>query len=148
MTLHIFESTYRDKPCMKCVVRLSYKKDDKTRRCQKTYRAVGEVFKVRLEEVEVGFRAAAKRWEIETLDRIKNGQPPELTQEEISMSPPPEKIMKAHQYLYYVKCKPVWSDAEYDKYCKDNGLSGNGGSDLESSYDKDVVELADSYTPS
>lgn len=86
MTIHIFESTYRNLPCWKCVVRLSYKKDDKKFKVQKTYRAVGEVFRVDAGQVDKSFRAAAARWEQQTLDRIKNGQQPELRQEEIEIN--------------------------------------------------------------
>lgn len=86
MTIQIFESTFREMPCWKCVVRLSYKKDDQTRKVQKTYRAVGEVFRVEKSQVEKAFRAQAARWERETLERLKNGLPPELKQEEIEVA--------------------------------------------------------------
>ncbi len=86
MTLHILEATYRDLPCYKCVVRMTYKKDDQTRRIQKTWRAVGEVFKVKREEVESSFRAEAKRWEAQTLERLKNGGQPDLRQVEMGES--------------------------------------------------------------
>lgn len=54
----------------------------------------------------------------------------------------PEQTMKAHQYIYYVLSNNVWSDYEYDQFCKRNGLDGNGGSDLASNYPPEVVELA------
>lgn len=54
----------------------------------------------------------------------------------------PEKIVKAHQYLYYVLGTPEWSDYEYDMYCRDNGVDGGGGSDLETSYSDDDKKLA------
>lgn len=57
----------------------------------------------------------------------------------------PEKIVKAHQYLYYVLGAPVWSDYEYDIYCRDNGADGKGGSDLESSYSNNNKKLAKSF---
>lgn len=51
-------------------------------------------------------------------------------------------LMLAHQFLYYVKHAPVISDREYDLFCKANGLDGGGGSDLEESYPRHVVALA------
>lgn len=57
----------------------------------------------------------------------------------------PEKIVKAHQYLYYVLGLPVWSDCEYDIYCRYNGVYGKGGSDLESSYSDNDKKLAKSF---
>jgi len=86
MTLRIFESTYRDYPCWKCVVRMSYKKDDKTLKIQKTWRAVGEFFSPSQAQVEPAFRAAAKRWHQETLSRLIMGKQPELRQEEIEIN--------------------------------------------------------------
>jgi NAD-dependent DNA ligase len=56
----------------------------------------------------------------------------------------PEKIVKAHQYLYYVLGAPEWSDYEYDMYFRDNNMYSGGGSDLESSYSDDDVKLAKS----
>jgi len=56
----------------------------------------------------------------------------------------PEQIMQAHQYLYYVKGRPVWTDSEYDYYCKRHGLFGGGGSDRASDYTKDVIAYAES----
>jgi NAD-dependent DNA ligase len=53
-----------------------------------------------------------------------------------------EKTMRVHQYLYYVKCKPVWSDYDYDAFCKKHGLDGGGGSDRESDYPEDIKKLA------
>lgn len=54
----------------------------------------------------------------------------------------PEEIMKAHQYLYYVKARPVLSDREYDQFCKANGLFGGGGSDCEDHYSEAIKKLA------
>jgi len=54
----------------------------------------------------------------------------------------PEKWIKAHQYLYYVKGEPVWSDQQYDKFCKEHNIFGGGGSDSISTYDNDVINLA------
>ena len=54
----------------------------------------------------------------------------------------PEETMQAHQYLYYCLGTPVWSDYEYDMFCRDNQLDGKGGSDLESSYSDEVKVLA------
>lgn len=46
----------------------------------------------------------------------------------------PFLTMRAHQFLYYVKCAPVLSDYEYDAFCKKHGLDGGGGSDRASDY--------------
>jgi hypothetical protein len=54
----------------------------------------------------------------------------------------PEEIMQAHQYLYYCLGTPIWSDYQYDMFCRDNCLDGKGGSDLESSYPDYIKELA------
>lgn len=51
-------------------------------------------------------------------------------------------LVEAHKYLYYVLNRPVLSDYEYDKLCKDNGLDGKGGSDLDTSYSIEVKQLA------
>lgn len=59
-----------------------------------------------------------------------------------TLSPPPEMVMEAHQYLYYVKAEPVISDREYDEFCRMHDLNGGGGSDLESSYSDGVKSLA------
>ena len=50
------------------------------------------------------------------------------------MTPTPEQIVKAHQYLYYVQARPIWTDRHYDSYCRRNGLSGIGGSDRACDY--------------
>lgn len=43
------------------------------------------------------------------------------------------EIMAAHQYLYYIgpsAGKPtIWSDFEYDEFCRAHGLAGGGGSE-------------------
>ncbi len=54
----------------------------------------------------------------------------------------PEKLMKAFQYLYYVECNPVVSDYEYDRFCKQHGLDGGGGSDRASDYAPETVAFA------
>lgn len=54
----------------------------------------------------------------------------------------PRDFMLAHQYLYYVASSPIWGDFEYDKFCEKNGLEGNGGSDVASSYDPKIITLA------
>ncbi len=56
--------------------------------------------------------------------------------------PPPEQIIQAHQYLYYVLAKPVLSDYEYDMFCEKHGIAGNGGSDLASSYPVAIRAIA------
>jgi hypothetical protein len=53
-----------------------------------------------------------------------------------------ELIMQAHQYLYYVLAKPVWTDYEYDMFCKRNGLQGGGGSDCADHYAPEVIAEA------
>ena len=53
-----------------------------------------------------------------------------------------EDIVAAHQYLYYVLATPVWSDYEYDMFCRDNNIDSKGGSDLESSYTEEQKQLA------
>lgn len=84
MKLHISESTWREMPCIRGVAKLSYKRDGKTRHIQKTWIARGELFVVKREEVEVTFKAQAARWEQQTLERLKNGEKPDLTQVELS----------------------------------------------------------------
>ncbi len=56
--------------------------------------------------------------------------------------PNAEQIIKAHQFLYYVEAKSVWSDHQYDAFCKLHGIAGNGGSDLASDYTREIIELA------
>lgn len=51
-------------------------------------------------------------------------------------------IMRAHQYLYYVKCRPVLTDRQYDSFCKKHCLFGGGGSDRESDYTDDEKDMA------
>lgn len=53
-----------------------------------------------------------------------------------------QDIVAAHQYLYYVLATQVWSDYEYDKFCRDNGIDSKGVSDLESSYTEEQKQLA------
>lgn len=55
----------------------------------------------------------------------------------------PERLMQAHQYLYYIKCAPIWSDYDYDMWCRSHGLFGGGGSSLEKDYDYTIRLLAD-----
>lgn len=52
-------------------------------------------------------------------------------------------IVKAHQYLYYVRTQPIWSDYDYDRFCAAHGIEGGGGSDRECDYDPKIVELAE-----
>lgn len=59
------------------------------------------------------------------------------------MDPTPSEIVKAHQYLYYVALKPVWSDYQYDMYCDDHGIEGIGGSDRAEDYTDRIKELAE-----
>ncbi len=53
-----------------------------------------------------------------------------------------QDIALAHQYLYYVSSSPIWSDHEYDQFCKRHGIDGSGGSDLEDQYPKHVKAIA------
>lgn len=55
---------------------------------------------------------------------------------------PPEQMVLAHQYLYYILTTPIWSDYEYDNYCKKHYIYGGGGSDLKSSYSSAIIALA------
>ncbi len=52
-------------------------------------------------------------------------------------------IIKAHQYLYYVKYAPIWSDFEYDTFCNKHEIFGGGGSDCEEDYAPEIKDLAD-----
>lgn len=63
--------------------------------------------------------------------------------------PTPEQIMRALQYLYYtgdginrLKGTPV-SDRAYDLFCESHNLVGNGGSDRERDYPREVVAIAE-----
>lgn len=58
------------------------------------------------------------------------------------MTHPPADIVLAHQYLYYVLARPVWSDYTYDAYCQRNHIAGGGGSDRAADYDSRIVALA------
>lgn len=53
-----------------------------------------------------------------------------------------EKTVKAHQYLYYIECRPIWSDYDYDKYCQQNNIISIGGSDRKTDYTPEVALLA------
>jgi hypothetical protein len=58
------------------------------------------------------------------------------------MTQTPEDVMRAHQYLYYVLARPVLTDYEYDRFCRDAGLFGGGGSDRASDYSEHVIKIA------
>lgn len=60
----------------------------------------------------------------------------------MSTAPTPAQLVRAHQYLYYVLSRPVISDHVYDLYCRDHGIDGGGGSDLDSSYTDEERALA------
>jgi NAD-dependent DNA ligase len=53
-----------------------------------------------------------------------------------------KKLMRAHQYLYYVKNLPVITDREFDRFCSQHGLEGIAGSDRESDYTEEERALA------
>jgi hypothetical protein len=55
----------------------------------------------------------------------------------------PAHIVAAHQYLYYVLARPVWSDYDYDRYCSAHGIAGGGGSDRAQDYAPEIVRLAE-----
>lgn len=57
-------------------------------------------------------------------------------------SPTALQLMRAHQWLYYVANRPVISDYAYDLYCREHGMDGGGGSDLDSDYTDEDRELA------
>lgn len=59
------------------------------------------------------------------------------------MKPTPEQVVKAHQYLYYVKAEPIVSDYAYDMFCQRHGIDGHGGSDLPESYTDREKALAE-----
>jgi len=58
----------------------------------------------------------------------------------------PSDIALAHQYLYYVKAAPIWSDSEYDLFCKKHNIPGSGGSDIDDSYSESIKALAAEMT--
>lgn len=58
------------------------------------------------------------------------------------MSPTPHQIVRAHQFLYYVLNRNVWSDYVYDHFCSAHGIQGGGGSDLASDYSDAEAGLA------
>ena len=53
-----------------------------------------------------------------------------------------ELVIKVAQYLYYVECKPLVNDYEYDKFCHDHDAFGGGGSDCATHYSKEVKQIA------
>jgi NAD-dependent DNA ligase len=55
----------------------------------------------------------------------------------------PPLIVRAHQYLYYVRLTPVLTDYDYDMLCHRLGVEGGGGSDLASSYTVEEKRVAD-----
>ena len=60
----------------------------------------------------------------------------------IKTVPPPEQIVQAHQYLYYVLGTPILSDYSYDMYCSKHGIYGGGGSDRASDYPAAIRAIA------
>lgn len=49
---------------------------------------------------------------------------------------------EAHQFLYYVLARPVWSDREYDTFCRQHGLEPGGGSDCADHYSPEAQAKA------
>lgn len=56
----------------------------------------------------------------------------------------PEELQKAHQYLYYVLSRPIWTDTQYDDFCREHKLQGGGGSDCAEHYSPQTRRLAQS----
>lgn len=54
----------------------------------------------------------------------------------------PKQLQQVHQYLYYVVGQTVWTDWQYDEYCKEHGLEGGGGSDCAEHYAPEIREAA------
>lgn len=61
-----------------------------------------------------------------------------------------ELLCMAHRYLYYVKCRPVISDHDYDtlerealEFVGQESLIRQPGSDNEKDYPEDAIELAE-----
>lgn len=60
-----------------------------------------------------------------------------------------EDLVLAHRFLYYVKCKPILSDREYDELEKEacvdlppDSIVHEPGSDCTSDYSDRIVRLA------
>ena len=66
-----------------------------------------------------------------------------VEQAPLPLEPSPADQVKAHQYLYYVAAKPVWSDYQYDVFCKEHGIEGGGGSDRAQDYSPEIIKLAE-----
>jgi hypothetical protein len=56
--------------------------------------------------------------------------------------PAPRDFILAHQFLYYVRSQPIWSDHDYDRYCARHHIQGGGGSDLKDHYPPHIQILA------
>ena len=56
--------------------------------------------------------------------------------------PTAKQIVKAHQFLCYVKSETAWTDYEYDQFCEKHGIPGNGGSSRASDYSAEIQALA------
>lgn len=61
----------------------------------------------------------------------------------------PAQIVRALQYLYYtgdgnnrLRGSPI-GDYDYDQFCEQHGIPGNGGGDSEWGYTKQEVKLAE-----
>ena len=52
-------------------------------------------------------------------------------------------LIRAHQYLYYVRSQPVLSDFAYDRMCEVFGIQGGGGSDCADHYTAEQKQLAE-----
>lgn len=59
----------------------------------------------------------------------------------------PRDTMLLHQYLYYVAALPVWTDYQYDMFCREHGMDGGGGSSREGDYPLHVIEEANRMLP-
>lgn len=60
----------------------------------------------------------------------------------MTITPTPQQIMLAHQCLYY-NGDAVWSDFEYDQFCKKHGMDGSGGGGNYSDYPSEIVAIAE-----
>lgn len=86
VTVEPYQSPSTQYRYVKCVAVLN--KSEKLgipRRYQKTWKVRTVAPEFSTDEMKSSFMAHAKRWEQQTLERLKNGQPPELKQEEIEV---------------------------------------------------------------
>lgn len=68
----------------------------------------------------------------------------QLAKHGVVVDPSPADLQKVHQYLYYVLSRPIWTDTEYDDFCRKHGLQCGGGSDCAEHYSPQTRRLAHS----